>query len=192
MPDPLEQAAEIRSNFNKKLAQIDANTDLTDDAKHRMAEELWQRAEHGLQDVRVKEREDEQAELDRLRRRAFGPRFDPTMMDADRQRRRNEWRSVLDRADQLETPEAARDLLARCKDTQDDLLGRAIAYRAAGSNSPDWRAVLNDWMAGARDADRKPVEELLDAIARSNDKVRKVRRNIAMRGPDRPSMRTSA
>jgi hypothetical protein len=52
--------------------------------------------------------------------------------------------------------------------------------------------VLNDWMAGARDADRKPVEELLDAIEVSNDRVRKLKRNIAMRGPDRPSMRTPA
>jgi hypothetical protein len=34
------------------------------------------------------------------------------------------------------------------------MLARALAYRAAGSNNPDWRAVLTAWLAEATgDAD---------------------------------------
>ncbi|MCZ4077822.1 hypothetical protein O1W68_07715 [Rhodococcus sp. H36-A4] len=130
----VQAVAGIRDDYQARLSEIDASTSLTKEGRDIEAATLYLEAQQQM----AKHEATYQAAVDTGRttsaRRLFGPTAaDPATIMSHR--------DALQRADQLDNPEAATTALDRARFSNDESMIRAITLRAAHKN---WDDVLTD------------------------------------------------
>ncbi|MFF8829129.1 hypothetical protein [Streptomyces sp. NPDC015131] len=151
---------EVRDQLNRAAQRIDAQRNLTPQAKRTMLARAFIAARNQLDELKAGEEKRIHREREQLERKLFGVHGfapDPTAVVARR--------DANDRASQYQTPKEAAQAMRRAQRDGDHILAKAIAARAADwSGDPTWAAVVDQYVAD------KPAEaETLQAMRQLPD-----------------------
>jgi hypothetical protein len=162
MPDTTperDEAAAWQQRYSAAAKRLQADTDLTPEARDRRLAQEWKTTRGALDRLQAKETARLTSRVRDLEVRLFGPTHSE-VTDAI------SMRDAQDRASQLLTPAEAAELLSRAEQNGDQVLARAVAQRVAaqsrqalGARAGEWDDVLGTFV-DARPAVMPLVEEL--------------------------------
>lgn len=119
-----------RQDFDRKLAQIRSNPDLTDDAKRRMLQEAYDEATRKHRELIAKEEGGTAEELARLEKSVFGISYPVDVVTGvDKERVRQGYRDASFKVSGMK-PEELERILERAERTQDKQLAKAVYHEA--------------------------------------------------------------
>ncbi len=144
-----ELADDVRAEFARARQQIESDQDLLPDARQRRITELEKQAHQRLVGLSQDHARRRQVVLTEARRRLFGAA--PESPEG-----RRTWRDAVDRAEQLDTPEAAARAVQLALDRGDQELAAAIGSQAIGRG---WTQALELFVGN--DADRRALARLV-------------------------------
>ncbi len=137
--DALEKAANTRRTAEEKIRAIQADKDLTADAKARHIAEIRGKANPEV----AKQREAHGAEAAErrasLHRRLFGLSFKLAAMESDKELARMSYRDALAKSDAVASPDEALKALERAGRTGDAMMTKAVL---CVSHERGWNSVL--------------------------------------------------
>jgi hypothetical protein len=158
MKNLTDKAAELRSNADSQIREIQANRDLTATAKAQRNSAIRAKANQSLAALQNDNAKAKMETRDSLHHRLFGLGFPLGATEADKQAAKLNYRDALFRSDAIADEDAALRLLGRAQMTGDRELAKAIAAR---SYEQGWNQALNDY-AGQSEAIQSNLQELND------------------------------
>jgi hypothetical protein len=150
MSNPLERATTARSRADEEIRRIQADKDLTMEAKGRRIKEIREKANNEVSKLKATHAKEKSETRDRLHRRVFGLSFKAGATETEKLLTQANYRDALFRADGLQKPEDALRMFGRAQMIDDKLLMKAIA---AVSYEQDWGSVLNDYASTSPDVE---------------------------------------
>ncbi len=161
-----KQAAKLlQENYQRGLAEIHADKDLSQDGRTRRLAELYTRTRREMDTLREQEQTSLSGRMAKLEDRLYGLHADDSSGS-----RAISTRDAQDRAAQLTTPPAAVELLQRAERNGDDTLARAVAAHAIersraavlSGEEEAWDDVLRTYVEPRRSWAQQCVEELAE------------------------------
>ncbi len=170
-----------KQDFDRKLAQIRSNTDLNDQAKHRMLQEAYDEAARKHQELIAKEEGGTAEKLARLEKSVFGLSYPVDVVSGlDKERIRQSYRDASFRISGTK-PEELERVLERAERTGDKQLAKAVYHEATERGI---RHVADSYLKD-RTEERKQWEEYT-AARREAESVEKLLFGARAYGPTKP------
>jgi len=170
-----------KQDFDRKLAEIRSNTDLTDDAKRRMIQVAYDEATRKDQELIAKEEGGTAEKLARLEKSVFGLSY-PTdaISGVDKERIRQSYRDASFRISGMK-PEELERILERAERAGDWQLAKAVYHEATERGV---RHVADSYLA-THSSERKQWEEYTAARLEA-ESVEKLLFGARAYGPTKP------
>ncbi len=158
MKNLTDKVAELRSNADSQIKQIQIDRDLTQTAKAKRNAEIRAVTNEKITAYKSEHYQSKIETRDSLHHRLFGMSFPLGATEADKQSAKLNYRDALFRADTIADEAAALRMLGRAQMTGDRELAKAIAAR---SYEQGWDRALSDY-AGQSEAIQSNLQELND------------------------------
>jgi hypothetical protein len=142
MKNLTDKAAELRSNADSQIKQIQSDKDLTQTAKANRIAEIRAKTNEKITAYKSEHYQSKIETRDSLHHRLFGLGFPFGATEADKQAARLNYRDALFRADTITDEASALRMLGRAQMTGDRELARAVAV---GSYEQGWDRALSDY-----------------------------------------------
>ncbi len=139
-----EKVSNLRHKAEEKIRAIQADKDLTADAKARRIAEIRGKTNPEVAKQRTAHSAETEERRARLQRRLFGLSFKITATESDKELARMSYRDALSRADSIKSPDDAQKAIFRAQRMGDGMLEKAVlnvAFERA------WNSVLETYAA---------------------------------------------
>ena len=139
-----EKVSNLRHKAEEKIRAIQADKDLTADAKARRIAEIRGKTNPEVAKQRTAHGAETEERRARLQRRLFGLSFKITATESDKELARMSYRDALSRADSIKSPDDAQKAIFRAQRMGDGMLEKAVlnvAFERA------WNSVLETYAA---------------------------------------------
>lgn len=170
--------------YQARLAEIQADANLSSMGKHAAAVELHRKAMAKHDELQAAYNAEVEATREILRQAAFTPRFGYLTDQATKVATRAAYAAALDRAANM-TGEQLRAAMERARLSGDDVSAQAIAHIAWEKGAGD---VLEAYMEGDRGGDLKRLQDFEEAYGERRSVDRKFAQRVAFTKPQYPTL----
>ncbi len=146
----LERAASVRSAADVQIRSVQADKDLTPEARGRRIAEIREKANNEVFKLKATHVKEKSETRDRLHRHVFGLSYKGGATEIEKLLTQANYRDALFRADSLQKPADALRMFGRAQMIDDRLLMKAIA---AVSYEQGWGNVLEDYARTSPDVE---------------------------------------
>ncbi len=191
MSNPLERATTARSRADEEIRRIQADKDLTMEAKGRRIAEIRTKANAEVAKLKATHAKETNEAYGRSLRHLFAPSYKAAATETEKQLTQLNYRDALFRADGLETPTAAQRMFGRAPMVGDKLLMQAIASVSFERN---WTPVLEEFARTSPDVE-SGLQELQQFESQRGNRQAQFRESVAFSGlnetPEEAKLRMS-